>query len=57
MEKYIITFEDGQHFVADEINESTMDGLYDGILTIIRTSDCKELSIDGVTWDDLKQWG
>lgn len=55
MEKYIITFEDGVHYVTDSYTESDFDALCDGILTIIRTSDCKELTPDN-TWSDLPLW-
>ncbi len=55
MEKYIITFEDGQHFLATEITKSDKDALKNGILTIIRLSDGKELGTND-NWGDLLKW-
>ena len=56
MEKYIITFEDGLHYQSTEIDESTIEALRDGILSIIRCSDGKELNQDE-EWVDLPIWG
>ena len=56
MEKYIITFEDGLHYQATEIDEETIEALCDGLLTIIRCSDGKEFNQDE-EWNDLPEWG
>ncbi len=55
MEKYIFTFEDGNHYVSTEITEAEKDCVGNGILTIIRCSDAKQLNIDG-NWEDLPKW-
>lgn len=55
MEKYIITFEHGVHFVTNEITEGDIQGMLDGLLSIIRCSDAKELSQDN-EWNDLTKW-
>ena len=56
MEKYIITFEDGLHYVATEITESEINAFNDGLLTIIRYSDCTEMNEDG-EFVPLDKWG
>jgi len=56
METYIITFEDGKHYIAKEITEADENALADRFLTIIRCSDAKELSPTG-EWQDLPKWG
>ena len=55
MEKYIITFEDGTHYVATEITEEDEADVRAGILTIVRCSDAKELNRNG-EWCDLLNW-
>jgi hypothetical protein len=54
-EKYIITFENGSHSLALKITADDINGLNDGLLTIIRCSDAKELNLDG-DWVDLEKW-
>ena len=56
MEKYIITFEDGLHYVATEITEAERSALSDGLLTIIRCSDCTEMTETG-EFVPLREWG
>ena len=55
MIKYIMTFEDGEHYVAEEITDNDLNAMQDGILTIIRCSDQKELQPD-LTWLELTKW-
>ena len=55
MEKYIMTFEDGEHFFSDKVTENDIDAVYDCILTIIRCSDLKQLDRDG-EWVELIKW-
>lgn len=55
MEKYIITFEDGAHYIATKITANDEDAVCDGILSIIRCSDGKELLPTG-EWQDLPKW-
>ena len=54
-EKYIITFEDGQHYIADKLTQVDYSGLSDGILTIIRLSDGKEMN-ENQEWSELPTW-
>jgi len=53
--KYIITFEDGTHYISDSYNQSDLKALNDGIITIVRQSDLKELTPDN-EWIDLEKW-
>lgn len=55
MEKYIITFEDGLHYVATEITDNELKALSDGIITIIRCSDCAEMNEAG-DFVPLNKW-
>ena len=55
MEKYIMTFEDGQHYIADKYTEMDLECVQDGTLTIIRCSDGKELSPSN-QWSELPKW-
>ena len=55
MEKYIVTFEDGQHYLADKYTKNDLDGIANGIVTFIRCSDGKELTKDG-EFEDLEKW-
>ena len=55
MEKYIINFEDGQNYLADNYTEADVDAMNDGLLSIIRVSDCKVLMENDV-WVDLPKW-
>ena len=55
MEKYIITFEDGSNYIANDYSDNDLIALCDGILSIIRISDCKELDSDG-EWIKLEKW-
>lgn len=50
-----MTFEDGQHYVAEKFTESDLNAIDNGILTVIRCSDAKELYGDG-TFRDLPKW-
>jgi len=56
MEKYIMTFEDGTHYVATKITPEDKTAVSDGILSVIRCSDAKELQPTG-EWEDLPEWG
>ena len=55
MEKYIINFEDGKSYIADNYTESDVDAMNDGYLSIVRASDCKMLTYDN-KWVDLPKW-
>lgn len=55
MEKYIMTFEDGQHYVATQITPDDINSAEDGIITIIRCSDQKEY-VNG-EWEEIPKWG
>jgi len=54
--KYIITYEDGNHFIASEITDSDMDAFSEGILSIIKISNCTQLNSNG-EWESLPKWG
>lgn len=56
MEKYVITFEDGLHYVATEITDAELTALSNGILSIIRCSDCTEMNEAG-EFVPLNKWG
>jgi len=53
--KYIITFEDGTHYISSSYNQNDIKALNDGIITIVRQSDLKELTLDN-EWMDLEKW-
>ena len=55
MEKYVITFEDGLHYVATEITEADINAFNNGLLSIIRCSDCTEMN-DAGKFVPLKKW-
>jgi hypothetical protein len=55
METYIITFEDGMHYVTTKITAEDENALCDGILSIIRCSDAMELLPTG-EWQKLPTW-
>jgi len=55
MEKYIFTFEDGEHFIGDKYTETDLEAVQEGMLSIIRCSDGKNL-IDVNTWVELPKW-
>jgi hypothetical protein len=55
METYIITYENGKHFKSDKITVDDMDAVYEGVITVIRCSDQKELLPTG-EWEDLPKW-
>lgn len=55
MEIYIMTFEDGTHYVGKEITQYDRNAVEDGILTIIRCSDQMELTREG-NWEPLPEW-
>lgn len=54
--KYLITPEDGQHYLAKDYTSAELDALRQGILTIIRLEDGNELNLDG-KWEQLPEWG
>jgi len=56
METYIITFEDGAHYVATKITEDDENAVFDGTLSIIRCGDAMELLPTG-EWSKLPTWG
>jgi hypothetical protein len=56
MERYIMTFEDGQHYIATEVTQADKDAISEGILSVIRCSDAKELHRNG-EWVELDKWG
>ena len=58
MNKYIMVFEDGNCYVADKITPEDKFAVADGILTVIRCSDQKELVSDGDSeeWKELADW-
>lgn len=55
METYIITFENGTHYKTNELTENDYVFLSDGLITIIRQSDLKELNTD-LEWVELEKW-
>jgi len=55
MEKYIIIFENGKHFITLQITENELDLFKSGVISIIRTSDLKELNSYG-EWIHLNIW-
>ena len=50
-----MTLEDGAHYVANEVKESDLEAIGDGILTVIRCSDAKECDVYG-NFTDLPKW-
>lgn len=52
---YIITYEDGTHYIAENYSEGDFNAVQEGIISIIRVSDCKELNLDG-DWVELNAW-
>jgi hypothetical protein len=56
METYIMTFEDGMHYMATKITADDENAVCDGILSIIRCSDAMELLPTG-EWQKLPTWG
>ena len=55
MKKYIIIFEDGTNYIADDYSDNDLIALCDGVLSIIRISDCKELTLKN-EWIELEKW-
>lgn len=55
MKKYILIFEGEDIFSADNYSKNDFEALCDGILSIIRISDCKELTSEN-EWVELKKW-
>ena len=51
-----MTFEDGQHYIATEVTQADKDAISEGILSVIRCSDAKELHRNG-EWVELDKWG
>lgn len=54
--KYLVTTEDGQHFVIAEYTEDEFSAMCDGLITIIRLSDGKILDENKI-WLDLPVYG
>ena len=55
MDKYIFTFEDGTHYIGTKLTETDVNNIEDGILSIIRLSDGKQM--DGLnSWSELPEW-
>jgi hypothetical protein len=54
--KYLVTTEDGEHFVIAEYTEDEFNAMCDGLITIIRLSDGKILD-ENKTWLDLPVYG
>lgn len=54
-EKYIITWEDGTHYISDEITDLEKEAVTDGTITVIRYSDLKQLNRSG-EWLELRKW-
>lgn len=55
MEKYIITFEDGSHHIADKVTNTDKAYLCDGVITVIRLSDGSQLDAND-NWIKLPNW-
>lgn len=55
MENFIMIFEDGTPYVATKIKDTDIEAINDGILTVIRCSDAKELGLDG-NFTNLPAW-
>ena len=53
--KYLVTTEDGEHFLTDEYT-SSFHALCDGLITIVRLTDGKLLDSSG-EWLDLPIYG
>lgn len=64
MDKYIFTFEDGNHYISDTYTQGDIQSLMDGLLTIIRLSDGKTLVptdesdpiFENCMWAELPKW-
>lgn len=54
MENYIITVEDGEHYLAHDLTDGDISANNDGLITIIRTSDLKMLIEKD--WESLLKW-
>ena len=54
--KYLVTTEDGKHFLTDEYTNSEFHALCDGLITIVRLNDGKILDANG-DWLDLPIYG
>lgn len=54
--KYVITSEDGAHYIAEEISDEDKSAAEDGIISILRLSDGKLYDEDD-KWIDLTTWG
>jgi hypothetical protein len=54
--KYLVTTEDGEHFLIDEYTSSEFHALCDGLITIVRLRDGKILDANG-DWLDLPIYG
>lgn len=54
--KYLVTTEDGEHFVIAEYTEDEFSAMCDGLITIIRLSDGKILDENKI-WLDLPVYG
>lgn len=56
MERYIITTEDGTHFVTKEVSRDELVACREGYLTIIRTTDMTEYNPNGDVWEKIQIW-
>lgn len=54
-EKYIITFEDGEQYISNEIFRTDEILVEQGVISVIRISDLKELTTE-LKWCELKKW-
>ena len=54
--KYLVTTEDGEHFLIEEYKSDEFSALQDGLLTIVRLEDGKTLAANG-EWLDLPVYG
>ena len=58
--KYIIIFEDGQIYKANELSKDTLKGCHDGVLDVIDITSlqCLVMSddLEVLAWDEIKAW-
>lgn len=55
IETYIITFEDGEQYISNEILRTDEILVEQGVISVIRISDLKELNMNG-KWCELRKW-
>ena len=53
--KFVITTDEGVHYKASTYSDSEVQDVKEGVITIIRLNDGKELNRDG-QWEDLVKW-